>query len=120
MEVVTICRESKGEKEIRKYLNLNNIKFIPQYKFSDCKDIRILPFDFYLPDLNVCIEYDGIQHFKEIQKWGGLNSLKDIEKKDQIKTDYCKNKKILLIRIKYSEDVFIKITNSLNNFKYEC
>jgi len=44
----------------------NNINFISQYKFKDC----IFPdtkypaiFDFYLPDKNICIEYDGEQHF---------------------------------------------------------
>lgn len=33
--------------------------FIIQHKFKNCRDIRPLPFDFYLPKLNTCIEYDG-------------------------------------------------------------
>jgi hypothetical protein len=44
-----ICKESKGEKEIREYLIKNNVKFTRQHTFNDCKYKRKLPFDFYLP-----------------------------------------------------------------------
>lgn len=94
-----ICRESKGEREITKYLNENNIKFIRQYRFSDCKDKRSLPFDFYLPDYNTCIEFDGEQHFKSKTQWAGEAGLLDRQKKDFIKNEYCKQKGIKLIRL---------------------
>ena len=52
------CKESKGENKIREFLLVCRIQFEPQKKFTDCRDIRPLPFDFYLPDYNCCIEFD--------------------------------------------------------------
>jgi hypothetical protein len=103
------CKESKGEKIIRDYLTKNNIKFIPQHKFDDCKDIKPLPFDFYLPEYNTCIEYDGRQHFEIIDRWGGVNGLIDQQNKDKIKTDYCFNNKIKLLRISHKESIYNKL-----------
>ena len=54
-----ICDESKGEKFVRQYLESNNIEFIQEYKFNDCKHKRSLPFDFYIKEYNLCIEFDG-------------------------------------------------------------
>ena len=58
-----ICKESHGERKIRNFLNKYNIKHKGQHMFEDCINIFPLPFDFYLVDLNILIEYDGIQHF---------------------------------------------------------
>lgn len=58
-----ICNESKGEKEIRRYLKDKNIKYKSQKTFDDCKYKQKLQFDFYLPEYNLCIEYNGIQHY---------------------------------------------------------
>lgn len=101
-----ICKESKGEKEIRKFLNENNIEYKSQYSFSDCKNINKLTFDFYLPNKNICIEYDGRQHFESIENWGGDKAFLDIQKRDRVKNEYCKINGINLLRIKYSENVF--------------
>lgn len=91
------CKESKGEREIRKFLIENNIKFIPQKRFKDCRDKKPLPFDFYLPEYNTCIEYQGRQHFEPISNWGGVDGLKKIQKRDKIKKDYCNRNRIKLI-----------------------
>ena len=107
------CKKSKGEREIEVWLNINNIKYNPQHRFKDCKDIRTLPFDFYLPDYNICIEYDGKQHFKPLM-FNGKSNLSDIIKKDNIKNIYCTNNNIKLIRIKY--DNFKNIGELLNGF----
>ena len=80
-----------------------NINFYSEYRFKDCKDIRPLSFDFYLPDYNLCIEYDGEQHNKIIKYWGDSDGLKDRQKKDNIKNDFCKKNNIKLIRISYLE-----------------
>jgi hypothetical protein len=98
------CNESHGEKNIGSYLSMNNITYIPQCTFDGCKDKRKLPFDFYLPELNICIEYDGEQHFKAVDYFGGKEGLKIRQLHDQIKTDYCKNNNISLLRIKYDEN----------------
>ncbi len=80
------CNESKGEREIKKFLEKNNINFIKQYRFKKCRDKKPLPFDFYLPKYNICIEYDGKQHFKPIKYFGGADALLNRQKKDKIKT----------------------------------
>lgn len=60
------CRtKSVGEEKIEVLLKKIKYKYETQKYFSNCKLIRPLPFDFYLPDYNCCIEYDGIQHFEE-------------------------------------------------------
>lgn len=106
-----ICeKKSLGEISIAYYLDNNNIKYEPQKRFDDCKNIKPLPFDFYIPDINTCIEYDGIQHFEPIDfaghgsKWAEEN-FKKTKERDRIKTEYCKSKGIRLIRIPYFNDV---------------
>ena len=103
------CNESHGEKNIGNYLNINHIFYIPQHTFDDCKDVRKLPFDFYMPELNMCIEYDGEQHFKAVDHFGGEEGLKIRQHHDQIKTNYCEQNNILLLRIKYDEDIEEKL-----------
>lgn len=107
------CKESKGEAKIRFILEQKSISFNRQYIFIDCRDILPLPFDFYLPDFNLCIEYDGKQHFEPLTFFGGDDGLKDSVKKDFIKTKYCKDNGIRLLRIKYSENILRKIQTIL-------
>lgn len=58
------CVKSRGEYYISVFLANNHIKFEREKIFTDCKDERYLPFDFYLPDYKVCIEYQGQQHYE--------------------------------------------------------
>ena len=107
------CNSSKGELIIEKYLKGNNINYESQKRFKDCKNKKPLPFDFYLTDYNICIEYDGEQHFKSKSIWGGEEELNLIKIKDNIKTKYCEDKGIKLIRISYWEkDNIEEILNS--------
>ena len=99
------CNESRGEKEIARCLENNNIFFEREYKFPDCKNERFLSFDFRLPNCNTCIEYDGEQHFKAVEHFGGEEGLKRRQENDKIKTDYCLKNHIRLIRIRYWESV---------------
>jgi hypothetical protein len=108
------CNESKGEKAIRQWLIKHNIEYNSQKRFSDCCDKISLPFDFYLPEYNCCVEYDGIQHFKSIEWFGGRESLDYTQKHDKIKTEYCQNNNIKLLRIPYYKDV----EEELNNFLF--
>lgn len=101
------CNESQGELKIAEYLDNNSILYERQKTFIDCKNIKKLPFDFFLPDFNICIEYDGIQHFKSIKRWGGDISFLNRIKIDKIKTNYCKDNNLKLIRIRYDEEDFI-------------
>ena len=93
------CLESRGERKIRYFLESNHIRYVQENVFDGCRDQRLLPFDFYLPDYNACIEFDGSQHFYE--KEGFSNSLDYTQKHDAIKSKYCLENNIRLIRIPY-------------------
>lgn len=71
-----------------------------------------MPFDFYLPDYNTCIEYDGELHYKAVDYFGGDDALSNTKCRDEIKTQYCKENNIKLIRIPYWE--FDNIEEILN------
>ena len=109
--------ESHGEEKTRIFLQSLNINFETQKTFNKCRNPKTnmpLRFDFYLPDCNCCIEYDGEQHFKENSFF--RDDLKEIQKRDNIKTQYCKDNNIKLIRIPYTEFNNIKeiLTKELN------
>jgi len=103
------CKESKGEKDIEKFLLKNEIEYTRQKKFDGCVNKRKLPFDFYLPELNMCIEFDGRQHFEPIEYFGGDEHLEYIKTNDFIKTTFCHDNGIRLLRIKYSDNILEKI-----------
>jgi hypothetical protein len=105
-----VCSESRGEKLVSLILQELDIPFTRQAKFKDCTNLktgrycRKLPFDFYLPTYNTVIEFDGIQHFREVGFWGGSKSLQTQQTRDQIKNQYCQDKGINMIRIPYTMD----------------
>lgn len=106
------CTKSRGENKIRNWLNEHEFDYQCQKTFDDCKDVRVLPFDFYLPKYNTIIEYDGIQHFASKEFFGGERSFRILQKHDKIKNDYCSQNAIRLIRIPYTDyDNIDKILN---------
>lgn len=95
------CFKSKGEKRILECLDNLCIKSIPQYKNILCKDKRFLPFDFYLPEYNICIEYQGEFHYQPHWNNNGKKYLKITTKHDKIKKEFCEQNNIDLIEIPY-------------------
>ncbi len=112
------CNRSHGELEIEKVLNNIGAEYKAEHRFNDCKDERTLPFDFYIESSNTCIEYDGEQHFKPVRFNKNMtdeqakNKFESTQHRDRIKTNYCKDKGIKLIRIPYTE--FNNIEQILN------
>jgi very-short-patch-repair endonuclease len=113
-----ITKYSKLEMTVRKFLDWNHIASIYQYKFDDCVLKKCLPFDFFCPMENLCIEVDGEQHRKPRAFNGGDKAFENIQSRDNIKTQYCKNKNIALLRITNKEiingkyrDKILKATN---------
>ncbi len=107
------CKSSHGERVIEKILLNKNIFYETQKKFVNCINIQTgknLKFDFYLPDYNVCIEYDGGQHFNSIDIWGGKKSLKNVQKRDKIKNEFCQKNSIHLFRINYKQNIIKELT----------
>ena len=98
-----VCNQSKGEFIIKTFLESNNFIYKPQYVFDECRYKNPLHFDFYLPNYNTCVEYDGVQHFKPVEHFGGEERLKYTIENDKIKNKFCKENKIKMIRIPYTQ-----------------
>lgn len=102
------CIKSKGENRIATFLRQNNIIFEREKTFDTCKDKQLLKFDFYIPEKNLLIEYDGEQHFK-LSRFGNKNieeaeeMLKIQQIRDQIKNNWCNQNNIPLLRISYKD-----------------
>jgi Zn finger protein HypA/HybF involved in hydrogenase expression len=113
-----VCNESKGELKIREYLEKNNIEYVHQKRFKDCKDKRPLPFDFYLPKHKCCIEFDGKQHKSDKHGWFGNSNPhqchQQLLKHDMIKTKYCNDNNLKLIRIEHKDTIEKKINKELS------
>jgi hypothetical protein len=97
------CNESRGEKEIVKFLNKHNINYERQKKFHNCRNVFELPFDFYIPSKRTCIEFDGKQHYQPMEFFGGVNAYESLKINDKIKSEYCEDNYIELIRIRYDQ-----------------
>jgi very-short-patch-repair endonuclease len=120
-----ICNESKGEKTIYNYLKQEyNYDVVPQHTYKDCtnkdknkKTCREYEFDFYLPQFNIIIEFDGIQHFKRINRFHKTEEeFQERVEDDLYKVNYCKNNNIKLIRISYNEkDIISQLNKGLSS-----
>lgn len=93
------AKPSKGEQRIIDFLVSECIAFRREWFFNGCystKTRHLLYFDFFLPEYNLVIEYDGSQHYsKEKSENEKVN--------DYTKTAYCMKNRINLLRIKYSD-----------------
>lgn len=113
------CIDSVGEMKISQILLKNGLNFKKEITFEDCRDKHPLPFDFGIYDkddkLLCIIEYDGKQHFEPI-RFNGMTPERAKEAfeigqiHDKQKNNYCTDKNIPLLRIKYTQiDMLDKI-----------
>ena len=103
------CTNSRGELKISQMLDDHNITFIKNYRFPDLKseNNRVMPFDFGIVSkdglLRYIIEFDGIQHYKPSNtRWGGKFNYDTNIKHDNLKDQYCFDRRIPIIRIPYT------------------
>ena len=121
-------------------MGFKNIPQQGQHKYKDCKNnltCKLYKFDIYLPynennymvgknkDMyipksGVIFEYDGIQHFKSIEYWGGEEGFRQRIRSDKEKNSYCQNHKqndepnpIKLVRIPYTSKTRTSIQNDM-------
>jgi hypothetical protein len=107
-------RGSAGEFAIKGVLDTLAISYQREKRFDDCKNIRALPFDFYLAGQSAMIEFDGRQHFEAVDYYGGISTLERTQKCDVIKNAYCLANNIHLLRIKYTD--FKRIQEIVTSF----
>ena len=108
---------SKGELYIEQYLKNKNISYKSQYSFKGLygeKKSFLLKFDFYLPDYNTCIEFQGLQHFKSIDFFGGEEYFIIRQKNDNKKKEYCEKHNIGLLYITYEDNIEKCLDNFFN------
>ena len=102
---------SFGELYIKNYLIENNIDYIKEYCFLDClsENGHPLRYDFFLPDYNLLIEFQGQHHYHPVNKgWRAKKITKQTQLRDVIKKNYAFNNKIALLEIPYWEKDNIK------------
>lgn len=101
-------RKSYGEAKITQLLIDNNVNFIAEYSFDDCRSKQNikLRFDFAVfknNKLYCLIEYQGEQHTQPVKRFGGEKNFKIVQERDNIKREYCKIHNIPLIEIPYTD-----------------
>lgn len=111
------CKNSHGQSCVENVLLHHNIEYVREYSFPDCKNPKTnhrLKFDFFIPTLNILIEYDGEQHFKptKFHRNMSINKQQELllktQYRDSIKNEYAAANNIRLIRISYLEQNAIK------------
>lgn len=96
------CNQSHYANIVEDYLSNKGITFEREKRFAGCRNIRELPFDYYIPDRNTCIEVDGQFHYKSYyEAINNYDAFEAVTVRDKIKTDYCKDNGIKLIRLPY-------------------
>lgn len=111
------CSHSKSllELSVEDYLRKEDIVYIPQYTFKDCKNKRRLRYDFYLPRYNTVIEVQGQQHYYEQSNFN--MSLQEQMKRDEYKKQYCDEHNINYVAIPfwyiYNSNMYREIINKI-------
>jgi predicted nucleic acid-binding Zn-ribbon protein len=106
------CNTSRGEEKVKMILKNLDINFEQQYTFSKLVDKRKLKCDFFLPDFNLVIEFNGRQHYEPVNRFGGFKGFKETQRRDQIKRKFMKENNIDLLEIHYSEKEIEKIIST--------
>ena len=121
-----ICKESHGENIVRYLLKKENIEFIREKTFPwlvNKENGRNLYYDFYLPEMNVAIEYQGEPHYVPIKHFGGENGFKKRVFNDNLKKMLSKENNIGILYIDYQEkinEIENKIKSIKNNGENTC
>lgn len=115
-------KESRGERAVREYLDAQGLQYVAEYRAQFCRSKRSLPFDFAVQTRSglLFIEFDGIQHFEEVDGFGGVAGRNGTQVRDDIKTEFCANRGIPLIRIRYDEIDEVDAILARELAKYDC
>ena len=101
------CSSSKGERMINSILTNIRLPFISESSINI--NGKFYYFDFFVPDLKLAIEFDGIQHFESVEYFGGSDNFNINILNDKIKEEYCVQNNIFLLRIPYYDIDLIEL-----------
>lgn len=98
------CKQPKGERILQDYFLQEGFATESQKTFPDLKNVFCLSYDFYLIDYGILIEYQGEQHYRPIEYFGGEESFLKQIKRDEMKRAYAKENGYSLIEVPYTYD----------------
>ena len=107
------CAQPKGERDIAQWLDDNGFEYEIQHTFATCKHYRVLPFDFYVASHKTLVEYDGAQHYRSVEWFGGEKAFKRTQARDGIKNMWAANNGYTLVRIRYDENINAILSDAL-------
>ena len=113
------CFKSHLEEEVESLLIKNEIEYIPQCNKKYFKWLDKSSFDFYIKDLNLAIECQGVQHFKPLEIFGGKNEFEKQTMRDIKKYNLCKENGIELIYLLSKEKIDLTVINSIQEIYQE-
>ena len=112
---------------IEKNISENNLYFylcenfqtpiIRQKTFKWLKNNKNLKIDFYLPEFNIGIEYQGEQHFYPIKHFGGVNKFNQQTENDRIKKKLCEEHEIKILYFSYNKKFSNEVITDINELK---
>jgi very-short-patch-repair endonuclease len=104
---------SKGIRKIEEWLIAQSISYEREKGFdalrSEKTRRRHLRFDFWLPNLNAVIEFDGIQHFQAVSIWGGKSAFDETVARDRRKDEWAAAQGIQMIRVRHDQEQDIEL-----------
>ena len=95
---------SKGERAVMAVLDSMSVEYAYDMPFI-VKDIKMLRWDFRIDTETepIFIEFDGKQHSVSVKHFGGEYKLKETQRRDEIKNEFCRQNDYPLLRIPYTE-----------------
>ncbi len=111
------CSLSKGEEQISIILNKYNLLYETQKKFSGLIGVggNQLSYDFYIPELNLLIEYQGKQHKRPIEYFGGVKTFERQKIHDKLKRNYAISNNFNFLEIWYYDNLQEKLEKTLDS-----
>jgi very-short-patch-repair endonuclease len=106
------CHTLKSEKSVGLFLKEKGIKVIKQKRFKWLGQLRL---DFYLPDYNIAIEYQGEQHFHPVKHFGGEKRYRDRIERDARKKCLCEQNNVKLLYVSFYKKPTYKVIDNLND-----
>lgn len=105
-----VCSASQAEVAVEEYLKQEGYKYETQVEYLDCKDQKVLPFDFRVTledGSRILLEIDGDQHRRMVFT---QEAFEYTQRHDKIKNDYCLQNGIKLIRLEYTDRYSAKVS----------
>ena len=116
----TYCNMSVGESLVCSVLKHLEIPFSTQIRFNNLKDKLPLSYDFYLPNENILIEYQGIQHYQPVDVFGGISKYYKQLEHDNAKRNYAKHNGYNLLEIPYTKNTEYKVKECVLSYIDSC